>query len=144
MAKYNDHTVIGQIAELKNKTRADLLKHWQSAYRKPAPKGISRRILEMAAAYNIQEKAYVGLPPNIKLKLKRYRPDTALKSKDANIPDGTILVREWNGILHRVEAIDGKFIWAEKTYNSLSEIARKITGTRWSGPRFFGLGKINA
>lgn len=139
MDKYNDHNISDQVRDIKNRSREELLDIWQSAYRKPAPKGISRRILEMAAAYHIQEKALGGLPPNIKLKLKRYRPATASKNRSSDIADGTIFVREWNGVLHSVEAIDGKFLWQEKTYQSLSEIARQITGTRWSGPRFFGL-----
>lgn len=140
MEKYNDQNITDQVLDIKNRTREELLDIWQSAYRKPAPKGISRRILELAAAYHIQEKAYGGLPQNIKLKLKRYscaQPPTA-KSRD--IADGTVFVREWNGVLHRVEAIDGKYMWSEKLYSSLSEIARMITGTRWSGPRFFGVG----
>lgn len=140
MAHYNDPDIIDRVKNLKNKSREELLDIWQSSYRKPAPKGISRRILELAAAYHIQEKAFGGLPSNIKLKLKRYRPTTTSKSRLPDIADGTIFVREWNGVVHRVEAIDGKYMWSEKLYNSLSEIARMITGTRWSGPRFFGVG----
>ena len=48
-------------------------------------------------------------------------------------------MREWNGITHRVEVIDGGFIWNGSQYKSLSSIAKLITGAHWSGPRFFGL-----
>ena len=133
-------SVFERVSNIKNQTRDELLDVWQKAYRKPAPKGISRRILELAAAYHIQEQAFGGLPPNTKLKLKRYSYAPSTKAKSSKITDGTIFVREWNGVIHRVEAVDGKFMWSQKIYNSLSEIARMITGTRWSGPRFFGLG----
>ena len=52
---------------------------------------------------------------------------------------GTRLVREWQGTLHEVIVLDRGYLWKGKTYRSLSEIARSITGARWSGPRFFGL-----
>jgi Protein of unknown function (DUF2924) len=50
-----------------------------------------------------------------------------------------MLTREWNGVTHRVMVLENGFAWNGRKYDSLSEIARKITGTRWSGPRFFGL-----
>ena len=52
---------------------------------------------------------------------------------------GTILSREWNGATHRVIVVDGGFLWDSTTYDSLSKVAFAITGTRWNGPRFFGL-----
>ena len=52
---------------------------------------------------------------------------------------GTILVREWRGTTHQVTVVDDGFIWNGKTYRSLSSIARAITGTKWNGPRFFGM-----
>jgi hypothetical protein len=52
---------------------------------------------------------------------------------------GTVLTREWNGHQHRVIVLDGGFSWESRVYNSLSEIAKAITGTKWNGPRFFGL-----
>jgi len=60
------------------------------------------------------------------------REQTAIKA-------GTILSREWNGAMHRVTAVDGGFLWNGNKYDSLSAIALAITGTRWNGPRFFGL-----
>jgi len=51
----------------------------------------------------------------------------------------TVLVREWNGVRHRIEGLDKGFAWNGKTYRSLSAVAFAMTGTRWSGPRFFGL-----
>lgn len=139
MEKFTDQVIHENVNNIKNLSRDELLDIWQQAYRKPAPKGISRRILELAAAYHIQAKAFGGLPPNIKLKLKRYKPNISSKAHSSDIADGTVFVREWNGVVHRVEAVDGHYMWSEKLYSSLSEIARTITGTRWSGPRFFGI-----
>lgn len=128
-----------EITDLKNVSRKVLSLIWLKMYHSDPPKGLSRRMLEHTAAYYIQSQQLGGLPQKIKLKLKRYSYSTLVKSKHSEIPDRTVLVREWNGIVHQVEAIDGKFMWKEQLYGSLSEIARLITGTRWSGPRFFGL-----
>ena len=57
----------------------------------------------------------------------------------ADVRPGTILAREWNGSMHRVAVLADGFAWNGKTYPSLSKIAQAITGTRWNGPRFFGL-----
>ena len=56
-----------------------------------------------------------------------------------NLKPGTILTREWNGQCHRVMVVDAGFVWNGKTYDSLSRIAFAITGSKWNGPRFFGL-----
>lgn len=63
---------------------------------------------------------------------KRIKTNTSYK-------EGTRLVREWDGITHEVKVVTNGFIWQQQEYKTLSEIARAITGTRWSGPRFFGL-----
>ncbi len=57
---------------------------------------------------------------------------------------GTLMMREWEGVQHRVMALDEGFAWNGTTYRSLSQVARAITGTRWSGPRFFGTGQTSA
>ena len=57
----------------------------------------------------------------------------------SSVRPGTLLVRDWDGVLHRVTTLDDGFAWNGTSYRSLSEVARAITGTRWNGPRFFGL-----
>ena len=57
----------------------------------------------------------------------------------AELKPGTILTREWNGHPHRVMVVDAGFAWMGKTYDNLSKVAFAITGTKWNGPRFFGL-----
>ena len=59
--------------------------------------------------------------------------------RNQDVPPGTVLTREWNGHLHRVMVVEGRFAFEGKTFDSLSKIAFAITGTNWNGPRFFGL-----
>jgi len=139
--KQNSDTNLNSIAvsNLKTVSRETLIKLWQKTYHTEPPKGISRRMLEHAAAYYIQSNNLGGLSQKIKLKLKRHSSSAPTKLPPNDISNGTLFVREWNGTVHHVEAVDGKFMWKENLYGSLSEVARLITGTRWSGPRFFGL-----
>lgn len=63
----------------------------------------------------------------------------AFDRSQTELKAGTILSREWNGVTHRVIVVDGGFLWDGITYDSLSKVAFAVTGTRWNGPRFFGL-----
>jgi hypothetical protein len=83
---------------------------------------------EVAAKAGIGEARRTKAPPPI--------PPVPEKR---SLKPGTILVREHEGVLHQVAAVNGGFAWNETTYRSLSEVARAITGTNWNGPRFFGL-----
>jgi len=127
-------------------SRADLIHKWEAAYKRPPPKGISRRLLEYATAYNIQAKAFGGLKPETKRKLLKIAEENhAGSNKTVSIPKskkvtpGSRLVREWHGKTHIIEVLDKGFRYGNQHYRSLSEVARTITGARWSGPRFFGL-----
>ncbi len=132
---------IGALADL---PRADLVKRWCGFYRAKAPKGISRRMMVRAIAYEMQAKKYGGLKPAVSRRLQRIAAGlvagepVAIKATPKLKP-GARLVREWNGATHVVEVVDGGFIWNGERHSSLSAIARRITGARWSGPRFFGL-----
>jgi hypothetical protein len=108
----------------------------------PSP-NFGRALLIRAIAYRLQEKASPGLKPATRRLLDRIADNT---SKDAprSIPQprataGTVLIRQWRGVSHRVTALDTNVVYQGKPYKSLSEVARAITGTRWSGPLFFGL-----
>jgi len=106
---------------------------------------MSRRLLELAAAYDAQAKVYGGLKPAVRRKLLHFAtrpalPAEAPRRKPQNpLAPGSRLVREWHGRSHTVEVLEQGFLYAGRRYRSLSEIARAITGARWSGPRFFGL-----
>lgn len=127
--------------------RAVLIERWATAYGHPPPKGISRRLLEYAAAYQMQVKTFGGPTPSLRSKLRRAmgsdnRETSGPKSKaiTSKIPvPGTRLVREWHGRPYSVEVLESGFLCDGQRYRSLSEVARAITGARWSGPRFFGL-----
>ena len=117
---------------------------WLELYRRPAPRFMRRDLLVRALAYRLQERAYGGLKPAIRRLLEKLRAGD-LHAKDLQVSvapsltPGVRLVREWNGETHVVETVTGGFMWRGTRYSSLSTIARAITGTSWSGPRFFGL-----
>lgn len=130
------------LARLSERSRDELIELWSINYGQMPPKGISRRLLERAAAYELQAAKYGGLKPQVRRRLlsatarEKCSPTTA---SSRNLSTGTRLVREWNGRSHTVDVIDGGFEWNGVSYRSLSAIALAITGTKWSGPRFFGL-----
>ena len=101
-------------------------------------------LLRKMLAQRLQEKRHGKLPLLVARELVRTAASTAgvvpeqLPSK-VTLSPGTRLIREWNGQTIAVEVTDAGFAWKERTYRSLSEIAREVTGVHWSGPRFFGL-----
>lgn len=132
------------LASLTTLSRDTLVARWGEAFGRSPPKGMSRRLLERAVAYQLQVQASGELKPDVLRKLRRH---TAAKetngdnrsTKSTKLAPGTRLIREWNGRNHIVEVMADGFLWNDGTYQSLSAVARAITGARWSGPRFFGL-----
>jgi hypothetical protein len=109
----------------------------------PSPR-ISRELLIRAVAHRMQEDAHGGLGKSCQRRLARLaeilREGGPIPvSQTQSFKPGTKLIREWKGKVHEVVISGGTYIWAGQHYRSLSQIARAITGTRWSGPRFFGL-----
>jgi hypothetical protein len=109
----------------------------------PSPR-ISRELLIRAVAYRIQDEAQGGLGKSCRRQLARLAETlrdggSIAVSQTQSFKPGTKLIREWKGKVHEVVIAGGTYIWAGQHYRSLSQIARAITGTRWSGPRFFGL-----
>ncbi len=138
--------VANQLAAIPELSRAALIERWVAAYGRPPPKGLSRRLLEYAAAWHLQTQAFGGLNPAVRRRLHRLaKPDddgTTRVSRDVGSkgpPPGSRLVREWHGRTHTVDVLETGFVCDGQHYGSLSEVARAITGARWSGPRFFGL-----
>ena len=135
-----------QLAAIPELPRAALIERWVAAYGRLPPKGLSRRLLEYAAAWHLQTQAFGGLDPAVRRRLHRLaEPDddgTSRVSRDVGSkgpPPGSRLVREWHGRTHTVDVLETGFLCDGQHYGSLSEVARAITGARWSGPRFFGL-----
>ncbi len=136
-----------QLAELESASTAELRARWERAYRHPAPKRASRDLILRALAYHIQERAEGGLS---KAALKRLAHLADPKSNGGRprpapprLRPGTRLIREWGGAVHQVTVGEDGFDYCGVRYASLSRIAREITGTRWSGPLFFGLRKAS-
>ncbi len=132
---------IGALADL---PRPSLVERWRTRYRTDPPKGISRPLLVRAIAYEMQAKRYGGLKPATDRRLRMFANGTANgdyggRKTAPTLQSGARLIREWNGVNHVVEVIEGGFLWNGDRHRSLSAIARAITGARWSGPRFFGL-----
>lgn len=103
------------------------------------PPMISNKLLRLALAWQIQASVHGGLPRPVQQKLAQMSKG---KTTTSVAQPGMRLVREWNGKAHVVVVgEDGVIRWNGKDWRSLSEVARAITGTRWSGPAFFGLKK---
>jgi hypothetical protein len=138
--------LVSEIAALKNKTHDDLRFAWRRAYRSHPPKFLSRDLLELGIAWKLQERAFGGLSATVKRQLAELahaietKTDIA-KSRRVSLRPGARLVRQWCGETHEVFVTEDGFLWRGKSWRSLSVIAREMTGTRWSGPRFFGLDK---
>ena len=125
----------------------ELRQQWRGLYKTQAPPNLSRELLVRAVAYRMQELALGGLRPEPRRQLLRiaqqFKETGAAKTTSRpNLRPGTRLLREWQGRTYDVLVLDDGFSWQNTRYRSLSALARKITGTAWSGPLFFGL-KLN-
>jgi hypothetical protein len=135
---------------LRDLSRQQLLELWQKVYGRAAPEGLRRELLVPFLAYRIQENAHGGIKLSTLSELRRIarnleKPGGSTESRcRSKIRSGTRLIRQWRGEAHEVGATESGFEYRGTTYRSLSEIARKITGTRWSGPAFFKLNGAKA
>jgi hypothetical protein len=138
--------VANELAAIPKLSRATLVERWVAAYGRPPPRGLSRRLLEYAAAWRVQSQAFGGLDPALRRRLHRSAAPGAEKTSQVSRvarpngpPPGSRLVREWHGRTYTVDVVETGFLLDGRSYGSLSQVARAITGARWSGPRFFGL-----
>ncbi len=141
MAQEKDD-VAQQLDALPRKSKAELKALWRELFGRPHPAYAHKDFLVRALAYRIQENAYGGLDPKVRRRLlqivQKLESGKALPAP-LRIKPGTRLVRQWGGNTHIVTVLEEGFEYRDKRYASLSVIARAITGTRWSGPAFFGL-----
>lgn len=138
-----------EVAYLRGLDLKALRTRWRTSFGHDAPPHLPRHLLFAMLAYRLQ----AGILGDLDAETARFLKQMDLTpSKQAAVPltqafenrrrdlsPGTMLTREWGGRHHRVMVIDGGFAWEGRTYGSLSEIAKAITGTKWNGPRFFGL-----
>ena len=132
------------LVRLSEVTIFELRGEWRRLHRMPPPMRLSRDLLTRGISYKLQERAYGGLSMATARKLERASADPlgrgAVKpAPPISLRPGTRLVREWRGVTHMVLIHADGIEWRGQRYRSLSLVARKITGARWSGPRFFGL-----
>jgi hypothetical protein len=133
--------VAREIASLTTLDRENLVRRWRTIYRTPPPDKLSRALLEKALAYEIQCAAFGGLSTPTKRALRAAASKQSKTNGMRRVSRGARLIREWNGIVHEVDVTEKGYIWQDQSYKSLTAIACRITGTKWSGPRFFGLTK---
>ncbi len=134
------------IADLETAPREDLALQWQSLYRSAPPKGVGRRFLIGAVAHAVQMNQAGHSRSRRHRRLDRIANARTPAKNGAGLASqqlgpGARLVREWNGSTHTVDVVEDGYRWNGASYRSLSAIARAITGARWSGPRFFGIGQ---
>jgi hypothetical protein len=133
-----------EIARLRELDVAALRARWHTVFGRRAPPHLPRHLLFRILAYRLQADLLGDLDAeSLRLLDRSETPEKAGQRAVARRPvyvrPGTVLGREWNGQMQRVTVLENGFAWKGKTYPSLSKIALAITGTRWNGPRFFGL-----
>jgi hypothetical protein len=138
-----------EIAHLRGLNLKGLRSRWQGVFQKPAPAHLTQHLLFAVIAYRLQADRCGGLDHATKQMLNGLvakEAGPALSARLANfdqkrtkLTPGTVLVREWDRQSQRVMVLADGFAWNGQTFDSLSKVAFAITGTRWNGPRFFGL-----
>jgi hypothetical protein len=136
-----------EVAQLRELDLKALRLRWQTVTGRAAPSHLTRHLLFSMLAYRIQADAFGDLDA-ASLRLLKLAASSAsdlsalvdkIDQRNQDLPSGAILTREWNGHTHRVMVLADGFAWEGQTYDSLSSVALAITGTKWNGPRFFGL-----
>lgn len=160
MKRLTKDDVEREIAALDGLDITALQDRWRDLYKVPSPFKVRAGFLRRAIAYRLQELVYGGLKSATRRELRRIaeqarlnrshsggrrsakaslEPLPAMPPRRKSLSPGTRLLREWNGTTEVVDVVSDGFGWRGKTYRSLSAAAFAITGTKWSGPKFFGL-----
>jgi len=142
-------SVEDEIADLRGLNLAGLRARWQSVFGGSAPVHLPRHLLIAIIAFRLQADRFGDLDHVTRQVLDRTGVEESgaatsarlmtLDMKRTELTPGTVLVREWDRKSQRVMVLANGFAWNGRTYDSLSKVAFAITGTRWNGPRFFGL-----
>jgi hypothetical protein len=138
-----------EIAHLRGLDLKGLRLRWQSIFGRAAPTHLTRHLLFAVIAYRVQADRFGDLDHATRQVLDRTLSKeagpamsarlTSFDQKRTELAPGTVLVREWDRQSQRVMVLADGFAWNGQTYDSLSKVAFAITGTKWNGPRFFGL-----
>lgn len=123
---------MSELELLQAATRSELLDRWQDIFHREPPARLHNGLLRGVLAWHIQCQEH-GIDP-------QSEPAMATTSAaEPTLRTGALLLREWHGSTYEVRVVPQGFLYAGKTYKSLSAVARTITGTPWSGPAFFGI-----
>jgi hypothetical protein len=129
--------------ELARSRIEDMRQKWSQLFSAPPPVAFGPDLLRRSISQKLQEGAYGGLDRATERLLNQLMAQSTKSDGKIVVPrrikPGAVLVRDWKGKSHRITVLAEGFAFESKSYGSLSEIARMITGTRWNGPRFFGL-----
>ena len=139
-------TLEAKLASLPDLNRAQLLVLWREHLPEEPPPPLRKELLVPILAYKMQERVYGGLSHSARRRLREIAQSLAPEKRAhpslaPGLKTGTRLVRSWQGRVHEVTVSDGGFEYCGRVFDNLSTIAREITGTRWSGPLFFGTKK---
>ena len=135
-----------ELDDLQDMNMETLREAWRNRFGGKPPDLRSTELLRYSFAWKLQAKRHGGLSTKTKRRLRKLadafnrNPNHTPPSSSA-MNAGTVLTRDWQGTRHTVSVHSDGFEYCGKRYNSLSKVARVITGTRWSGPLFFGLRK---
>ena len=134
-------SVIRQVLELENKSSAELRKIYNNIFPEKCAENANKDHLRPKIAYRLQELAFGGLDESTKSKLEiaAKGKSIARQAKHSDLLAGTKICKEYNDTLHQVEVTKDGFEYNGQKWSSLSAIATKITGTKWNGPKFFGM-----
>jgi hypothetical protein len=153
----SDRDLDRELAALQQHDLHALRVRWRKLSRSSPPEHLPRALLLRLVAYKMQARVYGDLDPETaryltrvaKARARRLKTGETRKPKapppvppvpsPSGLKPGTLIGREYHGVIHRVVVVERGYRWQDATYTSLSDIARRITGTRWNGPRFFGL-----
>ena len=144
LAEADSEKLANELTGLQRLSGENLNQQFKLMYRAEPPSRMRRPLLIQALAYRMQEKALGGLKPATRRLLASIADDATARRtmhvpRERKIKPGTTLLREWHGVQHRLTVLENGVQFGGERYRSLSEVARKITGSRWSGPLFFGL-----
>ena len=133
-----------ELKDLETQGDDELKNRWRSLYGTKPPQKIHRSLLIAAVAHRMQENTLGALKSSVRRHLTQASYNPATPRPSPHYPSlrprvGTVLVRDWGGVTHQAKVLEDGILFRSKRYKSLSEIARVITGSRWSGPLFFGL-----
>ena len=132
-----------KLADLDGMTSAQLRAEWRDCWRKPAPE-IGPDLLRRGIAWKKQSRMHGDLPPHVRREIgailtRLSAGKSAVDCERIAFRPGTRLVREWRGTMHQVVVLERGYEHEGRHYGSLTQVASAITGTHWSGPRFFDL-----